>query len=218
MVSFFSENYYIYHYSNSCSLAFIFLVVLIIFSILLPYFTNFGPLEKFWMPNTIFIDHPIVQFDDKFFIQITTDSTTIEFNTNKIIDESQNYLLSSVSFEVQDYSNKDIINIIKFKGQINKLDSNPLQIKDVKFYFFFDYYMTEIVNLHLKSKAHLFYSSNYPFSKIISDNELILKQNEALTETYFIQNDQSEKSLEEEIDEINNGFFFFRKLLYISLF
>ena len=117
MVSFFSENYYIYHYSNSCSLAFIFMVVLIIFTILLPYFTNFGPLEKFWMPNTLFTDHPIVQFKDEFLLELTfNDSTTITFNPNQLFDDG--CILSSSSFELQDYSNKDIINIIKYKGHI----------------------------------------------------------------------------------------------------
>ena len=71
MVSFFSENYYIYHYSNSCSLAYISMIILILFTILLPFFTSFSSLEKFWLPNTIFTDHPIVQFKDEFFIELT---------------------------------------------------------------------------------------------------------------------------------------------------
>ena len=202
MVSFFSENYYIYHYSNSCSFAFIFLVVLIIFAILLPYFTNFGPLEKFWMPNTIFMDHPIVQFDDEFFIQLTTsDFSTVEFNTNSLINN--NFMLSSVNFEVQEYSDKDIINVIKFKGQINRL-SVGATIRGIKFYIFFDYYMTDVVNIHQSSSAHLFYSSDDDFSKIVSDNELILKQNEAMVETYFLQ-EEKKKSLEEKINEIKGS-------------
>ena len=122
MVSFYSENYYIYHYSNSCSLAFVFMVILIIFCILLPYFTNFGPLEKFWLPNTIFTDHPIVQFDDEFLIELTlNDSTIVTFYPGKSVDSGSNYLLTSSSFEVQDYSNKDIINVIKYKGHIQFL-------------------------------------------------------------------------------------------------
>ena len=138
MVSFFSENYYIYHYSNSCSLAFIFMVIFIIFSILLPFFTNFGPLEKFWMPNTIFIDHPIVQFKDYFLIEITfSDLTSIRFyqseSSSQLIDNSN--ILSSSSFEAQDYSNKDIINVIKYKGHIQF--DGAKTIKDIKFYIFF---------------------------------------------------------------------------------
>ena len=200
MVSFFSENYYIYHYSNSCSLAFIFMIVLIIFTILLPYFTNFGPLEKFWLPNTIFTDHPIVQFNDEFLIELTfDDSTTAKFYPRQLKDG--NYILSSSSFELQDYSNKDIINVIKYKGHI--LLDDQKKLKDLKFFIFFDYYMTEMVNIHLRSKAHLFFSSNDPFSKIISNNDLILKQNKAMTETYFIQEESTISSFEDEIEEVN---------------
>ena len=201
MVSFFSENYYIYHYSNSCSLAFIFMVVLIIFTILLPYFTNFGPLEKFWLPNTLFIDHPIVQFNDEFLIELTfDDSTTIKFYPNHLLDN--NCILSSSSFELQDYSNKDIINMIKYKGHI-QYDSQR-KIKELKFFIFFDYYMTEVVNIHLRSKAHLFYSSDDSFSKLISNNDLILKQNKAMTETYFMQEEKISDSFEDEIEEVIN--------------
>ena len=203
MVSFFSENYYIYHYSNSCSLAFIFMVILILFTILLPFFTNFGPLEKFWLPNTIFTDHPIVQFNDEFFIELTFDDfSTARFYPSQLYDS--NCLLSSSNFEVQDYSNKDIINIIKYKGHIQFIgDShNNNHVKSVKFFIFFDYYMTELVNIHLRSKAHLFYASSDPFSKIISDTELTLKQNKAITETYFIQEPNTDYTLNEEINEV----------------
>jgi len=201
MVSFFSENYYIYHYSNSCSLAFIFMVVLIIFTILLPYFTNFGPLEKFWMPNTLFTDHPIVQFKDEFLLELTfNDSTTITFNPNQLFDDG--CILSSSSFELQDYSNKDIINVIKYKGHIQY--NSQKNIRELKFFIFFDYYMTEVVNIHLRSKAHLFYSSRDTFSKLISNNDLILKQNKAMTETYFIQEEKIRDSFEDEIEEAIN--------------
>jgi len=201
MVSFFSENYYIYHYSNSCSLAFIFMVVLIIFTILLPYFTNFGPLEKFWMPNTLFTDHPIVQFKDEFLLELTfNDSTTITFNPNQLFDDG--CILSSSSFELQDYSNKDIINVIKYKGHIQY--NSQKNIRELKFFIFFDYYMTEVVNIHLRSKAHLFYSSRDTFSKLISNNDLILKQNKAMTETYFIQEEKISDSFEDEIEEAIN--------------
>ena len=61
--------------------------------------------------------------------------------------------------------------------------------------------MTELVNIHLRSKAHLFYSSDDTFSKIISETDLTLKQNKAMTETYFIQEPESALSLNEEINE-----------------
>ena len=214
MVSFFSENYYIYHYSNSCSLAFIFLVILILFTILLPFFTNFGPLEKFWLPNTIFTDHPIVQFKDEFLIELTFQNDTVRLYPSQLFNG--NCLLSSSSFELQDYSNKDIINVIKYKGHIQFPDER--KVKNVKFmfegckellfaelqkfYIFFDYYMTDVVNIHMRSKAHLFYSSNDPFSKIISNSALILKQNKAMTETYFLQEETKNSELEEEIRQI----------------
>ena len=202
MVSFFSENYYKYHYSNSCSLAYIFMVVLILFVILLPFFTNFAPLDKFWLPNTIFTDHPIVQFNDEFFIELTFDDfSTARFYPSHLIDGD--WLLSSSNFEAQDYSNKDIINVIKYKGHIQFVGAtNTNQIKSVKFFIFFDYYMTELVNIHLRSKAHLFYSSDDTFSKIISETDLTLKQNKAMTETYFIQEPNSAQSLNEEINEV----------------
>ena len=202
MVSFFSENYYIYHYSNSCSLAFIFMVIFIVFSILLPFFTNFSPLEKFWMPNTVFIDHPIVQFNDNFLIELTfNDSDTIRFFPSKLIEDG--CILSSSSFEIQDYSNKDIINVIKYKGHIQFNDAKI--VKDIKFFIFFDYYMTDVVNIRLSSNAHLFYSSNDGFSKIISDNELILKQNRAMTETYFMQEEDINFDLDTEIEKLSNS-------------
>jgi len=177
------------------------MVVLIIFTILLPYFTNFGPLEKFWMPNTLFTDHPIVQFKDEFLLELTfNDSTTITFNPNQLFDNG--CILSSSSFELQDYSNKDIINVIKYKGHIQF--NSQKNIRELKFFIFFDYYMTEVVNIHLRSKAHLFYSSRDTFSKLISNNDLILKQNKAMTETYFIQEEKISDSFEDEIEEAIN--------------
>ena len=214
MVSFFSENYYIYHYSNSCSLAFIFMVIFIVFSILLPFFTNFSPLEKFWMPNTVFIDHPIVQFNGNFLIELTiSESETIRFSPSELIQGDT--ILSSSSFETQDYSNKDIINVIKYRGHIQF--NNPATIKDIKFFIFFDYYMTEVVNIHLSSNAHLFYSSNDGFSKIISDNELILKQNRAMTETYFMQEEDTNFDLDTEIENLSNSPFQNDKDNYFAL-
>ena len=110
--------------------------------------------------------------------------------TSIIIDGD--WLLSSSNFEAQDYSNKDIINVIKYKGHIQFVGAtNTNQIKSVKFFIFFDYYMTELVNIQLRSKAHLFYSSDDTFSKIISETDLTLKQNKAMTETYFIQEPNS---------------------------
>ena len=88
MVSFFSENYYAYHYSNVFSNAFIFMVVLIIISILLPFFTNIGVLDKFWKPITVFTDHPIVQFKNEFNIALSGGNTPEDFNTLK---ENVNY-------------------------------------------------------------------------------------------------------------------------------
>ena len=178
------------------------MVIFIVFSILLPFFTNFSPLEKFWMPNTVFIDHPIVQFNGNFLIELTnSESETIRFSPSQLIQD--NTILSSSSFETQDYSNKDIINVIKYRGHIQF--NNPATIKDIKFFIFFDYYMTEVVNIHLSSNAHLFYSSNDGFSKIISDNELILKQNRAMTETYFMQEEDTNFDLDTEIEKLSNS-------------
>jgi len=200
MVSFFSENYYIYHYSNSCSLAFIFMVIFIVFSILLPFFTNFSPLEKFWMPNTVFIDHPIVQFNGNFLIELTnSESETFRFSPSELIQG--NTILSSSSFETQDYSNKDIINVIKYRGHIQF--NNPATIKDIKFFIFFDYYMTEDVNIHIRSKAHIFYSNFEDISKFGANGDLILKQNKGLVETYFMEKDGA-STFEDEINEVLN--------------
>ena len=179
------------------------MIILILFTILLPFFTSFSSLEKFWLPNTIFTDHPIVQFKDEFFIELTfNDDTTARFYPSQLYDN--NCLLSSSNFEVQDYSNKDIINIIKYKGHIQLLDilDNTKTVKSVKFFIFFDYYMTELVNIHLSSKAHLFYDSVDSFSKIISETELTLKQNKAMTETYFIQEPNNDNALSEKINEV----------------
>ena len=209
MVSFFSENYYIYHYSNSMSNAFIFLVILILFSILLPFFTNIGILDKFWKPNKIYTEHPIVQFKDKFIIELSnSNGATLTFKSNKLSDN--NSILTSCSIETQDYSNKDIINLIKIKGKIITTD---FLINEIKFFFFFDYYMTENVNINLTSNAHIFYSNhrnndnNIGITKFSSNGDLILKQNKGLVETYFISNENSNSNIEDEMDKvINNPF------------
>ena len=65
--------------------------------------------------------------------------------------------------------------------------------------------MTDVVNIRLSSNAHLFYSSNDGFSKIISDNELILKQNRAMTETYFMQEEDTNFDLDTEIEKLSNS-------------
>jgi hypothetical protein len=64
--------------------------------------------------------------------------------------------------------------------------------------------MTEDVNIHLRSKAHMFYSSNDPIKKFNSNGDLILKQNIGLTESYFMKNQGTGLSFEEEIGVISN--------------
>ena len=204
MVAFFTENYYIYHYSNVCSNAFIFMVILILFSILLPFFTNLGVLDRFWKPIKIFNTHPIVQFNDEFLIELTdTNGATSKLYTNHLLDD--NVFMPFVNIESEDYSDKDIFNRITFKAKINKNYNNEnLYVNEIKFYFFFDYYMTEDVNIHLRSKAHMFYSSNDLITKFNSNGDLILKQNIGLTESYFMKNQGTGLSFEEEIDVISN--------------
>ena len=204
MVSFFSENYYIYHYSNVCSNAFIFMVLLILFSILLPFFTNLGVLDKFWKPKKVFTDHPIIQFNGDFLIELTyNDGGTSRFYKNKFSDENE--FLNSIIIEPREYSNKDIIDKIKFEAHVS---GNKL-LKEIKFFIFFDYYMTEDVNIHLRSKAHIFYSlptnvENEGIINFVSNGDLILKQNKGLVETYFMETQGSSLSYEDEINTVIN--------------
>jgi len=184
MVSFFSENYYAYHYSNVFSNAFIFMVVLIIFSILLPFFTNIGVLDKFWKPITVFTDHPIIQYNGEYHIILSGDDSE-EFNTLK----------ENVRICINEQNEKKIT----IKGV---LDYSIDKVKDIKFYIFFDYYMIEKVNVHIRSKAHIFYSSNDPFSSITADGDLVLKQNKGLVETYFMDNQGTNSDLSHEIEEV----------------
>ena len=184
MVSFFSENYYAYHYSNVFSNAFIFMVVLIIFSILLPFFTNIGVLDKFWKPITVFTDHPIIQYNGEYHIILSGDDSE-EFNTLK----------ENVRICINEQNEKKIT----IKGV---LDYSIDKVKDIKFYIFFVYYMIEKVNVHIRSKAHIFYSSNDPFSSITADGDLVLKQNKGLVETYFMDNQGTNSDLSHEIEEV----------------
>jgi hypothetical protein len=181
MVSFFSENYYAYHYSNAFSNAFIFMVVLIIFSILLPFFTNIGVLDKFWKPITVFTDHPIVQFKKEFNIVLSSGNTQNEFNNLKD------------NVQIKDDSDEKKIRIT---GKINFRSA-----KEIKLFIFFDYYMIDKVNVHIRSKAHFFYSSSDPFISIKTDGDLVLKQNKGLVETYFMDNQGTNSDLETEINE-----------------
>ena len=181
MVSFFSENYYAYHYSNAFSNAFIFMVVLIIFSILLPFFTNIGVLDKFWKPITVFTDHPIVQFKKEFNIVLSSGNTQNEFNNLKD------------NVQIKDDSDEKKIRIT---GKINFQSA-----KEIKLFIFFDYYMIDKVNVHIRSKAHFFYSSSDPFISIKTDGDLVLKQNKGLVETYFMDNQGTNSDLETEINE-----------------
>ena len=182
MVSFFSENYYAYHYSNAFSNAFIFMVVLIIFSILLPFFTNIGVLDKFWKPITVFTDHPIVQFKKEFNIALSNGDTQNDFNNLKNDD-----------IQIKDDSDEKKIRIT---GKINFQST-----KEIKLFIFFDYYMIDKVNVHIRSKAHFFYSSSDPFISIKTDGDLVLKQNKGLVETYFMDNQGTNSDLETEINE-----------------
>ena len=204
MVFFFSENYYKYHYSNACSISFIFMVALILFSILLPFFTNFSSLDKFWHPNTVFTDHPIVQYQNEFLLQLSTsDGKTVNLYKDNLLDNE--VILSSLNIETQDYSNKDIINCIKFKGSI--IDDGNNNFNEIKFFIFFDYYMTENVNFYIRSKAHIFYSlssSQDSISKFKANGDLILKQNKGLIETYFMKNEGKNLTFDEEINEVLN--------------
>lgn len=185
MVSFFSENYYAYHYSNVFSNAFIFMVVLIIFSILLPFFTNIGVLDKFWKPITVFTDHPIVQFKGEYHIVLSNENSEEEFNPIK----------NNVRILIDEPNEKKIT----IKGILNY---NIENVNNIKFYIFFDYYMIEKVNVHIRSKAHIFYSSSKAFSSITADGDLVLKQNQGLVETYFMDNQGTNSDLLHEIEEV----------------
>ena len=211
MVSFFSENYYAYHYSNVFSNAFIFMVVLIIFSVLLPFFTNIGVLDKFWKPITVFTDHPIVQFKKEFHIILSNGNSKKSFNSLNNNDHI---------FEIQDGSTERKINL---HGKLY-LD-NDFKVNDIKFFVFFDYYMIEKVNVHIRSNAHIFYSSNDVFSSITTDGDLVLKQNKGLMETYFMDSQGTNSDLEKEIDDVtinpfsrdNDYYFEYKKNnIYIS--
>ena len=182
MVSFFSENYYAYHYSNVFSNAFIFMVVLIIISILLPFFTNIGVLDKFWKPITVFTDHPIVQFKNEFNIVLSGENTPEDFNTLK---NNVNY------YQIESNEKK-----IRIFGNVDYQSA-----KDIKFFIFFDYYMIDKVNVHIRAKAHIFYSSSDTFSSITTDGDLVLKQNKGLVETYFMDTQGTNSDLETEINE-----------------
>lgn len=181
MVSFFSENYYAYHYSNVFSNAFIFMVVLIIISILLPFFTNIGVLDKFWKPITVFTDHPIVQFKNEFNIALSDGTTPEDFN---ILKNNVNYRVDSDEKKIR------IVGDLVYQNA-----------KEIKFFIFFDYYMIDKVNVHIRSKAHFFYSSTDPFTSITADGDLVLKQNKGLVETYFMDTQGTNSDLETEINE-----------------
>lgn len=203
MVSFFSENYYTYHYSNVFSNAFIFMVVLIIFSILLPFFTNIGVLDQFWKPITVYTDHPIVQFKEEYYIVVNGNKDFSPINNGVTI-------LKSESSERKIY----------ISGKIDSVNN----VKDIRFYIFFDYYMIEKVNVHIRSKAHFFYSSSEDFSSITADGDLVLKQNKGLVETYFIDSQGTNSDLSSEINEVkespftrDNDYYFEFKTNFINV-
>jgi hypothetical protein len=179
------------------------LVVLIIFSILLPFFTNLGSVDKFWKPNMVYTDHPIIQYNNEFLIQLSNpEGLTVNLYPNKLLDN--NVILSKINIETQDYSNKDIINIIKLKGHIA---TQNFIINEIRFFIFFDYYMIEDAQFHTRSKAHIFYScfnSNEHISKFSSNGDLILKQNKGLVESYFMKTEGDKSSFEDEINEVLN--------------
>ena len=85
---------------------------------------------------------------------------------------------------------------IRITGKINFQSA-----KEIKLFIFFDYYMIDKVNVHIRSKAHFFYSSSDSFISIKTDGDLVLKQNKGLVETYFMDNQGTNSDLETEINE-----------------
>lgn len=200
MVSFFSENYYIYHYSNIFSNAFIYMIILILISIFLPFFTNLGVLDKFWKPNMIYTDHPIIKYNDEFYLEIIDNmGTNHRFSSDERFTNNDNF---GISFEPQ-YDSDNELKSITFTINNPSITS----IKDLKFFFFFDCYITEDVNFHIRSKAHVFYSSDNPFSEFESSGDLNFMQNKGLEETYFMDNEDTNTDLESEINAIINDYF-----------
>lgn len=214
MAIFFVDNYYNYHYSSLCSLASIYLVVLILFCIFLPFFTSIRSTDKFWKPKQIITDHPIVQFKNEFFTEITLQNIINGDINGDILSHldraSDNLILSSVIFEPYEYSNENIYNKIKFSGHISKLDADK-KITEVKIYFFFNYLMTENCKIEVRtfSKIPTAIAGNGQYIRKIETNGYInLKQNKALKDNYFINrenNEKDEKTFDEEIDEALNA-------------
>lgn len=213
MASFFKENYYIYHYSSLCSFASIFLIVLILFSILLPFFTNIGPLESFWGPKKVFTDHPIVQFNNEFLIALTYvkdvsntfTSYSTSFTQKKTYD--QDIILTSISFEAEEYNNKNIYSSIKFKAHLCNITDN-IYIKSVKIYLFFDYYMVEDCLVHIRSNVHVPFANakldGQHIRKIETSGYMNLKQNKPLVNNYFINEEEEQINFDKEAEDIVN--------------
>ena len=215
MAAFFTENYYKYHYASVCSFAFIFLIVLILLSILLPFFTNFGSLDVFWGPNKVFTDHPIVQFNNEFLIVLnyTNENSNKTYKATltqaNLCDENENIIITSLDFEKEEYSNKNIYSSIKFKAHLDNLKSTDSSIKivNVQIYFFLDYYMVEDCLVHIRSNIHVPQATALPkqhIRKIESSGYINLKQNEPLVNQYFID-DENKVSFDEEVENILNN-------------
>ena len=161
------------------------MIILILFSIFLPFFTNIGVLDKFWKPNKVYTEHPVYTFYEDYYFQI------IYQNGNTL--EGTNPFSNVISNDN---------NSIKLIGGINK----DAQIRQVRLFFFFNYDI-ENVNVHIKSKVHLFYTLDTPdnsLSNIAFDGDLIFKQNKGLLETYFTDMIENNEITEDDIEKIKN--------------
>ena len=125
-------------------------------------------------------NNPDIHFyDQRYFIQITKENgITSDAETSPLIENKE----------------KSVI----IEGYIQESD-----IQQIKFFFFFEYSITN-VNFHIQSKIHIFYSSDNPMSNIDFDGDLIFKQNKGLLETYFTDEENSENYVDNEIEKIRN--------------
>ena len=182
MVLLFYNSYTKTFHGEYFSLSFCVTFVFLFFVLFIPFFAGYST-DKFWERLKIYYEHPKVKMRNTYIINVIN-----EDKSNKEKPIQNNFYISNSNF-IRDFQGVKIKNpSVSITNHINsnqitekisfKLTFPIMNLRNIKLFLFYDYYLFEKVKLKMNSMTYI--DIDCPFdnscSKIVANGDLILNQ------------------------------------------
>jgi hypothetical protein len=182
MVLLFYNSYTKTFHGEYFSLSFCVTFVFLFFVLFIPFFAGYST-DKFWERLKIYYEHPKVKMRNTYIINVINEDKS---NNEKPIQN--NFYISNSNF-IRDFQGVKIKNpSVSITNHINsnqitekisfKLTFPIMNLRNIKLFLFYDYYLFEKVKLKMNSMTYI--DIDCPFdnscSKIVANGDLILNQ------------------------------------------